>query len=777
MDRQLGREEKGKSESSNLFHGEAATTAVETAGVAYQSPSLIASGAEAQGVALLTTIINLILAMLCIKAPSIVSRLGTLKRAVVILSFLSIVSWVPLIIVFLFLGAVDPVWFIALWTASLIPTTLLAPLRDSWLASVVPADNIGRYLGVRLTVSGIIYLGTFYIMSYIMDRFGAQSFQGFSAIFFMAFLATFFSFIIYTFTKAPPASATPKTDEKFGFLDFLKKTSKGNLRTFIIYITLFNFAVNLCGPLYAVYMLRDLKFSYLFYTAIISSEYVARIIGSIIWSRIADKTGNIRILGIASRLIPFVPILWLFSPSIAYLAGVQFISGTLWAAFDLCSQSYIYKATPEKNRLGYIVYHRALSTLSGALGQLLGAYLLSYMFPIFGNKILGLFLLSGVLRLMVVKGFFHKLIDLALPTRTKKKPATAWTATVRAGSSQPGLFYQPEVWAHFIGKPMPAPAASRGMFYKLKDWLKFIGKEDTNKSPAQANPVSAPSGRGLFYQPQLWDNFAVPISPAAAVTASVTANTAPALLHQPQAWAGFADMPVEAAAANTIKAEPAKTALLYQPQQWARFAAAPAASGTPAKETAKPVRQGLLYQPEAQSQFAGQPKVAVGAAVAIARPEPARTALLYKPQEWAAYAATSAAGEVRTGKTINAMAQGLRSSSGERTQPAVRPAIVPARARVAPAAFNHPQTVMAAAARPALSAVKPSRQGLYYKPQSWSQYIENSRFTPAQPPLESLPAPLNVRPSEPVAKPVATRPAAPAAEMEYGQLRPAAALA
>ena len=85
----------------------------------------------------------------------------------------------------------------------------------------------------------------------------------------------------------------------------------------------------------------------------ISAEYIARIISLTFWGRMVDNTGSIRVMGIVSRFIPLIPILWLFSHNIVYLVAIQLVSGTIWAAFDLSRQTFVYKETPKD--LAYII--------------------------------------------------------------------------------------------------------------------------------------------------------------------------------------------------------------------------------------------------------------------------------------------------------------------------------------------------------------------------------------------------------------------------------------
>ncbi|MDD5082350.1 MAG: MFS transporter [Dehalococcoidales bacterium] len=706
--------EKNQEGKIDYFHGEAATSAMESAGIAYQSSSLIASGAEARNVAWFASIINLVLSLLCIKTPSIIERIGTTRKAMIILAFCSLVSWLPLILVPLFLGSINPLWFVLLWIVSLIPTTLASPLRDNWLASLAPTKSAGKYLGARLAISGATYLATFYVMGYVLDIFEGQIFQGFAAIFSLAFMATFASFILYGMIKAPPAASEQRRTH-FGFLEFIREASRGNLKTFIWFVSLFTLSVNLCGPLYAVYMLKDLHFSYITFTAVISADYIARILSSTFWGKYADRTGNIRVLGIASHLIPFVPVLWLFSSNVAYLIAVQLLSGTLWAAFDLSCQNYLYKAAPEDKRLRYIAYHKSLNMLSMALGALSGAYLLAFTFPVFGSQILGLFLLSGVLRLVIVFVIFHKLVDLALPAGAPEIGTSLdWDSIIKTWSSKQGLFYQPESWTQFVKQSAatnPSTAGlnttttEKGLFHKPRAWAQYIQQSLTaNKNTSLPNPT------GLYYRPQAWTVFAKQSLTGESKRSETRTTSASALFYQPQAAAQYVEslIPEPTIANAHVAVAQDKKAIFYQPEAWKVIREqTPTTAKTDIETQIKPVsaRAGLLHKPQAWDEYRQQALTTVADTIAQ-EVKPGRKAYFYQPQAWeglrepSPMAVTASTGtEVRTVPTKTGLfyqPQGQASYRGKS----------PASALAAPIRGEAPS----------------SRKALYYQPNAWKQY-------------------------------------------------------
>jgi hypothetical protein len=444
-----------------LFHGDAASSAVEDAAGAYQSPSIIAAGADASNVSALVTFINLSMAVLCIKAPAIIEKVGMTKRGAVLLSFVNVVSWVPLILVFLLsrLG-IAPTWFAIFWFVNLVPALLLSVQRDNWLSNLVPGSSLGRYLGQRLAIKSAFYLGSFIFLGYVLDSFGGASLAGFAFIFILAMMSSLLDFIVFTFMNESrpaeqPAPLTPPSS--FSLFDFFGDLREKKLGTFVTFTSLFYFTVGICGPLYAVYMLRERHFTYLSFTMIISAEYFARIASSTFWGRLADRVGNIRVLGIVSKVIPLIPVFWLFSSNLGYLAFVQVVSGVCWGAYDLSTQSYLFKVAPREGRLRYIVYTRSLVLFSTALGGLLGAFFVNGIFMTFGSRILSVFLVSGIFRAVIALYLIPGLVDLAVKYVNPSKREFN-LETGKRPTSKNGLFYRlPETESLIKGRGAPVP--------------------------------------------------------------------------------------------------------------------------------------------------------------------------------------------------------------------------------------------------------------------------------------------------------------------------------
>ena len=703
-----------KDNSLNLFHAESAAASAESAGCSFQSASIIATGADSSSVLFLSTVTNLVLAALLIKVPSLVEGKTPMKRTVVMMAVVNTFTWIPIVFVFMFFKTINPLLLIGLWILGLVPATLLGPLRDNWLANIVPSDKMGRYLSWRSLIAGIFYLAAFNIMGFTLYKSTGNIGRGFAIVLAVAFLASLVSTYLYSIIHSPAPVVKSQTVPSLSFMSFLKGARKEHLGTFILFAALFGFVVNLSGPLLAVYMINDLKFSFMTYTLIVSCEFVARVISITFWGKMVDKSGSLRVLGIASHLIPLSPFLWLFSGNIAYLCMVQLFTGTVWAAYDLSVQTFIYKSTQPEQRLHYIVYYRSLTTFAAAMGTLTSAVLLNSMFRVFGSQILGMLLLSAVLRLAVVRLMLPKLKPGGIPDAIVHEELARELAMVNYPTRQ-GLYYHPEVWSRFtkpvaafgtmlgkaVNKISPRPA---GLYYNPQQWSNYMGQNsDLQPGMVQANS-SETEKSGLYHDKKAWAEYmqqtAVQMEPG-------TEHAREGLLYNPEAWADVVNQTLKAEGKSADTSKPVRKGLLYDPEAWAALVNQMAQANAKFSESLKPVRKGLLHDPEALARFVKQTAVAEARAIDSART--ARTGIFYDSQKWSDY--------LKQSMVLNATTMRTAGDSLTNRQPI----------------FYHPemwnnyknQTALSKAANVKTNArVMSARQPLLYHPEEWDRTFD-----------------------------------------------------
>lgn len=397
-----------------------ASAASEGATEEYYVPYALAAGASASIVGWLVALAQLALAFCYLKVPDYVRKIGSRRRSILFLVSIDVVTFLPFVILpFLVRDYLVQTIFL-FYILSVVPSIVVGPIWASWITDLVPVGVRGRYLGQRLTFMGASELACFIAAGVILNWFSAQVFVGFSIIFSFAALARLASWFMYWKMSDVPIIRREEVSH-FGFHDVMPALKNGNVGQFMVFAASLYFTIFLALPFFAVFMLSELKFSYLAFMIVICSEQAARLVILRFWGKYADAKGSLKVVKLVSVVIPVVPVLWLVSQNIIYLVFVQMITGLAMAGFELCAANFMYGAAPAGGRIKYIALFRSLNGIGAAVGALLGGYLAIVLIPIFGHKLLALFLLSGILRGAVVLKFLPPIIDVSL--KSARKPA------------------------------------------------------------------------------------------------------------------------------------------------------------------------------------------------------------------------------------------------------------------------------------------------------------------------------------------------------------------
>ena len=669
-----------KDNSLSMLHVEAGSSAAENAGTAYQSPSLIAVGGNAESISILSAILNLVLGCMLLKVPTLIeNKQDSLKRTAVFIAVINCFTWLPLIFVMLLGKNISPLLIIALWVINMVPTVLVYPLRDHWMASMVPTEKMGRYLSKRSIIAGASYLSTFVIMGFMIEVTGQQA-KNYAIILALAFLASSLSALIYVLMKSPAPTPKPEAEKNVSLFNFLKDARKSHLGTFIIFVSLYMFAVNISSPMFSSYILNDLKYSMGIYTAMIACEYLARCISLTFWGKMVDRSGALRLMSIVAYFIPLVPILWIFSTNIAYLLSIQLLSGVLWAAFDLSAQTFLYKAVPAEQRLRYIVYYKSLASFSVGFGAITGALLLNRIFPIHGSHILGIFIISGVLRLVVARTVLPRLTPQGIPDAVVH-PELATELAYTQIQPKLGLYYHPESWRNFSKK-----AARFGN--NVLD--KTVGRISVSKS-------------GLYYKPATWTEY---LTKAGMTVDRENANdTSNGIYNKPGAWNQYMARNGLKPEQAKVEAEPVSDGLYNKPEDWTDYEQRH--GGSRIREQPVAQHEGIFNNPHLWADFQKQ----LGIAPKTREPEHTREALYLNPEHWTEYAQHAVVMNemtARTGSDSNTIRQPIYGN---------------------PELWAKYQKDVARQQKAKTTLQPVSHKGLYYKPDNWQKYKEHTSAT------------------------------------------------
>ncbi|MBU0482059.1 MAG: MFS transporter [Proteobacteria bacterium] len=341
------------------------------------------------------------------------------------------VLWLPMALLpFLFeQGTVAAVSLICLAILSHVATGCIHPVWSSLMGDLVPPGNRGRFFGNRNRFTGMSSFISLLIAGSVLHFFKRAEFAalGFLAVFIVAMLARLHSAFWIRRYEDPPYHVHP--EDVFSFWQFLRRAPRSNFAKFTFFFAMVNFSVSFSSPYFALYMLRDLQFSYLEFTIVSGTATLFQFLTFRYWGEISDRFGNKKILNVCSWGIAIVPVCWLFSSNIFYICSIQIYGGMVWAGFNLAAANFIYDACSPPKRARCVAYRGVINSVFVLAGSMSGGFVAKqlpadfFIGPLhFAYPLLFIFFVSGILRLLSAAFFlkiFHEVREVE-PIRSRE---------------------------------------------------------------------------------------------------------------------------------------------------------------------------------------------------------------------------------------------------------------------------------------------------------------------------------------------------------------------
>jgi len=406
-------------ESLDLSVREGSLTSVSAGlGLSYFSPFALAMNATAAQVGILFAVINLLPSIVQMKASTLIGKFSR-KKIVLMGLAVKILFWIPIILTgyLFYLGVPYMVWvLIVLVSLFYSAGALVHPAWFSWMGSLVAEDGRGKYFSRRNRAIGFFGIVTMVAGAVLLDvskNIGADvgnvvgfTMLGFGLLFAISAITRIWSWNLLKRQYEPRIKVRKK--DYFSCRQFLSKCLETPFGRFVLFRGLLSFVVGIAGPFWAVYMLRDLGFSYVWFMMITVSSIVFHLVFLPLLGKMSDRFGNVKVMTICSWLIVTTPLLWLASVFVGgglslkiYLLFVPaIIGGFAWAGYNLAVNNYVYDAVSGPKRGFGVAYMNLVVGVGVFVGACLGSLLVWFDFS-FMNPLLFVFAVSALGRLLV----------------------------------------------------------------------------------------------------------------------------------------------------------------------------------------------------------------------------------------------------------------------------------------------------------------------------------------------------------------------------------------
>jgi MFS family permease len=317
-------------------------------------------------------------------------------------------------------------WLIGLAVLYFSFQNFIQPQWRAWMGSIVPERRRGAFFAARtrLTMisSLVIFIGGGALLT-ASNRILEAPWLGFALLFIAAGGGRILSSVYLWLMHDPDhdGHTVAPRDLSRSFTQLRESLHDRTFRHYSVFVAGMQGMVAISAPFFAVYMLRDLQFTYLEYSLNSVASIATQFVCLSFWGRFSDQHGNRLVMLITSSMIPALPLLWLVSPNFYYLLGVQVISGIAWSGFSLSTANYLYDIRPHKTDFAvYAAVQACLSASAVFIGALAGGLIASAapgwlerldMGDVMRSPLYVVFITTAILRLSVTLWFIPRAVE------------------------------------------------------------------------------------------------------------------------------------------------------------------------------------------------------------------------------------------------------------------------------------------------------------------------------------------------------------------------------
>ncbi len=278
----------------------------------------------------------------------------------------------------------------------------------SLIGDITSHETRGKFLGRRNLIITLIGLAII-PLGLVLDKVEAMGYLmlGFATIFAIAGFAKLIA--RYYLNKHYELKLKLKKGYYFSFLDFIKRFD--DVGKFAVYYAVFNMAIMIASPFFAVYMREGLSFGYLEITIISLTSSIFYLMFTPLIGRMSDKYGNVKLFFISCIFFSINPFLWIFIKSFWLLAIIpQLITGIANATLGIAVSNFIYNMSKPEHHALCITYLNILVGIGTFVGAILGGLIIKFIPSGFAlSPFITIFIISGIARLFISVSLVKKL--------------------------------------------------------------------------------------------------------------------------------------------------------------------------------------------------------------------------------------------------------------------------------------------------------------------------------------------------------------------------------
>jgi len=363
-------------------------------GIASQAMGILTGGAFLVAFAIKLGASNLVIGLLAaigplaqlLQLPSIilVEKIRNRRAIVLFAAGLSRICWLLIALIpFLFIEQTSLAALLGAMIAASAFGAISGCSWNSWMRDLIPQNILGSFFSKRMRIATGVGIGLSLLAAVYLDLwkklFSNYEIYGYSILFLLGFGAGTLG--VY-FLARTPEKRIPTPEQKPGILRLLIQPFKDeNFRKLIAFMCSWNFAVNLAGPFFMVYMLKRLGLSMSLIIALSIISQVMNFTFLKIWGKYTDRFSNKSVLAICGPLFILSILAWTFTTmpekyflTIPLLVIIHIIMGLSSAGVSLASGNISLKLAPEGQATSYLAANTITNSIAAGIAPILGGH-------------------------------------------------------------------------------------------------------------------------------------------------------------------------------------------------------------------------------------------------------------------------------------------------------------------------------------------------------------------------------------------------------------------
>ncbi|MBC8357822.1 MAG: MFS transporter [Candidatus Aminicenantes bacterium] len=252
---------------------------------------------------------------------------------------------------------------------------------NSWMRDLIPENIMGSFFSKRMRIATGVGIALSILAAVYLDfwkkQFADHELAGYSILFLVGFAAGIIGLLFLTKT---PETKMPQILEKQKILKLISQPFRDeNFRKLIAFMCSWNFAVNLAGPFFMVYMLKRLGLSMSFIIGLSIISQVFNYLFLKLWGRYTDRFSNKSVLAISGPLFIFSILAWTFTTmpekyflTIPLLVVIHVVMGLSSAGVSLASSNISLKLAPKGQATAYLAANTVANSIAAGIAPILG---------------------------------------------------------------------------------------------------------------------------------------------------------------------------------------------------------------------------------------------------------------------------------------------------------------------------------------------------------------------------------------------------------------------